>query len=407
MGPGLINALYAIAIVNIPFFARNVRGVTLSLAGREFVDAARLSGKSSSRILFSEILPNVLPVVVITITTTLGWMILETAGLSFLGLGAQPPQADLGSMLGEGRKFMFTAGHVSVLPGLVIFFLVMAVNLAGDGIRDVLDPRLKSGVLSRPAARTTIAIGTPPGEREEPGKLLEVRGLRTVFSQGERQFAAIDDVSFDLVQGECLGLVGESGSGKTVTAMSLTGLVASPPGRITAGEVWFDGMELLSASDEEIRNIRGARIAHIFQDSLSALHPLYTIGEQIVEAIRAHEKVSHAEARERAADLLRQVNIDNPRQRLNAYPHQLSGGMRQRVSIAMALAHKPQLIIADEPTTALDVTVQDQILRLLDEIRVELDPARLAASGLAPAVVMQALQKTGIWDRQRQKRPSF
>jgi peptide/nickel transport system permease protein len=377
LGPGLINALYAIAIVNIPFFARNVRGVTLSLASREFVDAARLSGKSPARILFSEILPNVMPVIVITITTTLGWMILETAGLSFLGLGAQPPQADLGSMLGDGRKFIFTAAHVSILPGLVIFFLVMAVNLTGDGIRDILDPRLKSGVLSRPAARTVTAVGTPSGASQNGGKLLEVRGLRTEFSQGDRQFAAIDDVSFDLFQGECLGLVGESGSGKTVTAMSLTGLVASPPGRITAGEVWFDGEELLSASDEQIRRIRGARIAHIFQDSLSALHPLYTIGEQLVEAIRAHAKKPAAEARATAAGLLRQVNIDNPTERLAAYPHQLSGGMRQRVSIAMARAHRPQLMIADEPTTALDVTVQAQVLRQMNALRRDNDTALL------------------------------
>jgi peptide/nickel transport system permease protein len=377
LGPGLINALYAIAIVNIPFFARNVRGVTLTLASREFVDAARLSGKSPARILFSEILPNVLPVIVITITTTLGWMILETAGLSFLGLGAQPPQADLGSMLGDGRKVMYTATHVSILPGLVIFALVMAVNLAGDGIRDVLDPRLKSGVLSRPAARTTVDLESKATATENPQHLLEVRGLRTEFSQGDRRFPAIEDVSFELTPGECLGLVGESGSGKTVTAMSLTGLVASPPGCITAGRVLFDGKELLTASDEAIRTIRGARIAHIFQDSLSALHPLYTIGEQIVEAIRAHETIPASEARMRAVDLLRQVNIDNPRQRLKAYPHQLSGGMRQRVSIAMALAHRPQLIIADEPTTALDVTVQAQVLKQMNALRKENDTALL------------------------------
>ena len=377
LGPGLINALYAIAIVNIPFFARNVRGVTLSLAGREFVDAARLSGKSSSRILFTEIFPNVLPVIVITITTTLGWMILETAGLSFLGLGAQPPQADLGSMLGEGRKFMFTAGHVSVLPGLVIFFLVMAVNLTGDGIRDVLDPRLKSGVLSRPAARTTIRRSGEPDNESRGDALLSVRGLRTEFSQGGSQFAAVEDVSFDLRQGECLGLVGESGSGKTVTAMSLTGLVASPPGSITAGAVWFDGIDLLAAPDEQIREIRGARIAHIFQDSLSALHPLYTIGEQIVEAIRAHSNQTREEAGRLAADLLRQVQIDNPEQRLGAYPHQLSGGMRQRVSIAMALAHRPDIIIADEPTTALDVTVQAQVLKQMNALRKSHDTALL------------------------------
>ena len=157
LGPGLINALYAIAVINIPFFARNIRGITIGLSRREFVDAARLSGKSNAAILFGEVLPNVLPVIIITMSTTIGWMILETAGLSFLGLGAQPPQADLGSMLGDGRKILFTAPHVSIIPGLMIFALVMSINLFGDGVRDVLDPRLKSGALTRPVARTAVA----------------------------------------------------------------------------------------------------------------------------------------------------------------------------------------------------------------------------------------------------------
>jgi len=152
LGPGLMNALFAIAIVNIPFFARSVRGVTLGLVRQEYVDAARLSGLTDVRILGGEILPNVMPVIIITMSTTVGWMILETAGLSFLGLGAQPPQADLGSMLGEGRKLVITAPHVATIPGLVILILVVGINLLGDGLRDVLDPRLKSGALVRPAA---------------------------------------------------------------------------------------------------------------------------------------------------------------------------------------------------------------------------------------------------------------
>ena len=156
LGPGLINALYAIAIVNVPFFARNIRGITVGLARREFVDAARLSGKGPIRIVATEILPNVLPTIVITLSTTVGWMILETAGLSFLGLGAQPPQADLGSMLGEGRKVLFTSPFVSLVPGLMIFLVVLSINLLGDGIRDVLDPRLKAGALAKPSARTAV-----------------------------------------------------------------------------------------------------------------------------------------------------------------------------------------------------------------------------------------------------------
>ena len=150
LGPGLLNALYAIAVVNIPFFARNIRGMTLGLSRREFVDAARLSGKSHFAILFGEVLPNVLPVIIIAMSTTVGWMILETAGLSFLGLGSQPPQADLGSMLGEARSALISHPHTSIVPGIMIFLIVMSINLLGDGVRDALDPRLRSGALSRP-----------------------------------------------------------------------------------------------------------------------------------------------------------------------------------------------------------------------------------------------------------------
>ena len=156
LGPGLFNALIAISIVNIPFFARNVRGATVSLVRLEYVDAARLSGLGDAKILFGELLPNVLPVIFITISTTVGWMILETAGLSFLGLGAQPPQADLGSMLGNGRRLILQAPHVATLPGLVILVLVIGINLVGDGLRDVLDPYLSSGALVSPRAATEV-----------------------------------------------------------------------------------------------------------------------------------------------------------------------------------------------------------------------------------------------------------
>jgi peptide/nickel transport system permease protein len=148
LGPGLMNALIAVAAVNIPFFARNIRGITVGIAHKEFVDAARLSGMSDARIILTEVLPNVIPVIVIAMSTTIGWMILETAGLSFLGLGSQPPQADLGSMLGEARSALITNPHTSVVPGLMILIIVMAINLLGDGVRDALDPRLKSGALS-------------------------------------------------------------------------------------------------------------------------------------------------------------------------------------------------------------------------------------------------------------------
>jgi peptide/nickel transport system permease protein len=378
LGPGLLNALYAIAVINIPFFARNIRGITLGLSRREFVDVARLSGMSNARILFAEILPNVLPVIIITMSTTIGWMILETAGLSFLGLGAQPPQADLGSMLGEGRKILFTAPHVSVIPGLMIFVLVMSINLFGDGVRDVLDPRLKSGALTRPVARTAIAhrdVLASSSPRE--GMLLDVQDLRTEFQIGGQVYEAVCGVDLHLEKGECLGLVGESGSGKSVTALSIMGLVPTPPGRIACGTAFLDGEDLFAASDDRVRQLRGAAVAHVFQDPLSTLHPLYTVGDQIAEAILAHQPQSRREAGRRAEELLALVRIPNPAARAKAYPHELSGGMRQRVCIAMALANDAQVLIADEPTTALDVTVQAQILSLLDTLRREREAAVL------------------------------
>ena len=378
LGPGLINALYAIAIVNIPFFARNIRGITRGLSHREFVDAARLSGKSHAGILFGEILPNVMPVIIIVMSTTVGWMILETAGLSFLGLGAQPPQADLGSMLGDGRKILFTAPHVSIIPGLMIFVLVMSINLLGDGVRDVLDPRLKSGALTRPVARTAIARTNPEADwQHEPRALLDVQGLRTEFAVGNVIYKAVSGVDISVRRGECLGIVGESGSGKSVSAMSIMGLVPTPPGRIIGGVAYLDGEDLFAASDERIRQLRGNAVSHVFQDPLSTLHPLFTVGDQVSEAVRAHQPVSRREAYKRAEALLALVRIPNSRERLKAYPHELSGGMRQRVCIAMALANDAQVLIADEPTTALDVTVQAQILSLIDKLRHERDAAIL------------------------------
>ncbi|MEC9244494.1 MAG: dipeptide/oligopeptide/nickel ABC transporter permease/ATP-binding protein [Pseudomonadota bacterium] len=377
LGPGLLNALYAIAVVNIPFFARNIRGITIGLSRREFVDAARLSGKSNAGILFGEILPNVLPVIIITMSTTIGWMILETAGLSFLGLGAQPPQADLGSMLGEGRKILFTAPHVSIIPGLMIFALVMSINLLGDGVRDVLDPRLKSGALTRPVARTAVERRTVPETRTHDDSVLEVADLNTEFHIGDDVYRAVGGIDLYLKQGECLGIVGESGSGKSVTAMSLMGLVPTPPGRITGGAAWLGDEDLFAVSDERIRELRGADVSHVFQDPLSTLHPLFTIGDQLTEAIMAHRPIRRSEADARAEELLRLVRITNPAERLKVYPHELSGGMRQRVCIAMALANDARIIIADEPTTALDVTVQAQILSLMDTLRRESNAAIL------------------------------
>ncbi|WP_299788330.1 dipeptide/oligopeptide/nickel ABC transporter permease/ATP-binding protein [uncultured Marivita sp.] len=368
LGPGLFNALIAVAAVNVPFFARNIRGITVGIAHKEFVDAARLAGLSNTRIILSEILPNVVPVIVIAMSTTIGWMILETAGLSFLGLGSQPPQADLGSMLGEARSALITNPHTSIVPGVMILIIVMSINLLGDGVRDALDPRLKSGALSRPMAATRVDRRWPVPEPVGKG-LLEVQGLETQFHVKDRVYRAVGGVDLHVETGECLGIIGESGSGKSVTALSLMGLVASPPGVITGGAVHYDGEDLIGAPYGRLRDMRGRNVAYIFQDPLSTLHPLYRVGDQLIEAIRAHRSIGKAEGQAKAVELLKAVRIPNAEQRVTDYPHEMSGGMRQRVGIAMALANDPDIIIADEPTTALDVTVQAQILTILDDLR--------------------------------------
>lgn len=199
--------------------------------------------------------------------------------------------------------------------------------------------------------------------------LLNVDGLRTEFRTSEGVLPAVDGVSFTVRKGKVLGLVGESGCGKTMTALSVMRLIPEPPGRIVAGRITFDGTDLLSLSEKEMRKYRGKRLSMIFQEPMTSLNPVFTVGNQIGEMLRLHLDMSRREAHDRSVELLGLVGIPSPERRVREYPHQLSGGMRQRVMIAMAISCNPEVVFADEPTTALDVTIQAQILALLDSLR--------------------------------------
>ena len=210
--------------------------------------------------------------------------------------------------------------------------------------------------------------------------LLDIRHLRTHFKTPQGTVRAVDDVSLTVAAGEVLGIVGESGCGKSVLSLSILRLLPMPPAIFAGGQILFDGQDLLNASNEEIRRIRGNRISMIFQEPMSALNPVFTIGNQLAEVFRVHQSLSKAEALAKAVTMLETVGVPAPRRRVKEYPYQLSGGMRQRVMIAMALACRPALLIADEPTTALDVTIQAQILDLMEQLRRDLDTAIIMVS---------------------------
>jgi peptide/nickel transport system ATP-binding protein len=243
-------------------------------------------------------------------------------------------------------------------------------------------------------------------EIQAEATVLDVKGLRTVFFTNSGLFRAVDDVSFQVRRGETLAIVGESGCGKSVTALSIMRLVPDPPGRIVGGSIILEGQDLLTLDESEMRKIRGDRISMIFQEPMTSLNPVMRIGDQIAEAVRLHRPTTAKEAWQQAVQMLRLVRIPEPERRASEYPHQLSGGMRQRAMIAMALACRPALLIADEPTTALDVTIQAQILALMLDLQKELGMGLIlithdlgvVAQTAQRVIVMYAGKKHG-WSR--------
>jgi peptide/nickel transport system permease protein len=342
------------------------------------VTAAKALGASHLRIMLLYVLPMVVPTLLVIALLELAALMVAESIMAFVGLGIQPPGISWGTILSDGRENLLIAPWMALLPGLAIFVSVLGVNLLADGLADVLDPKLRGGKLIGRLKRRPSAVGYRAGARNAsqgpdspngavPESLLTVDGLRVEFPKPDASFVAVTDVGFSLGRGERLGIVGESGSGKSVTGLSIMDLLEAP-GQVTAGSITFKGKDLLRLPRREMNEIRGGEIAMIFQDPSSSLNPTLPVARQITEAITQHQSVGSKVARERALEALRMVNINDPERVAESYPFQLSGGMQQRVMIATALSCEPALLIADEPTTALDVTTQAQILNELDNL---------------------------------------
>ncbi len=355
VGPGTFTSILAIAFVYTPIFTRVVRGPALSIRARDFVDAARTFGSSTSYILTRHLMLNLVAPLTVQVTLALAWSLLTESGLSFLGLGTQPPNSSLGLMLADSINLMEMAPWLLIFPGLTVML----------GI-----PRLQP--VGRCAARSS---GSTYAQGRGMTQLLSVQNLSVGFGKGNTVKPIIRDASFTLDAGETLAIVGESGSGKSVTALSINRLIDYGGGRILNGRIDFAASngrtaDLATLAEHELERVRGSEIGMIFQEPMTSLNPVVTIGKQIEEVFRLQGK-SGSESRAETLRALDRVRIADASRRLGYYPHQLSGGMLQRVMIAMALAASPRLLIADEPTTALDVSVQAQIMALLSELQRE------------------------------------
>ncbi|TQM11328.1 dipeptide/oligopeptide/nickel ABC transporter permease/ATP-binding protein [Pseudonocardia kunmingensis] len=370
LGPGLAKSMAVVGVVYATIMLRLTRGLTLAAREELYVDGVRVTGGSDRRILFQHVLPNILPALIVQVTLMLAGAIVAEATLSFLGLGVQAPAASWGTMLSDAQASIRESFFLALPPGVAILITVLAFNQVGDGLRDLFAREAKGGSLGVNPVQPVVGspVAALPGA-SVPDPLLRVSDLTVSFPGADGSpMEVVQGVSLDVGRGEIVGLVGESGSGKSVTAMALLGLVPDP-GRVAAATVALDGQELTGRTFDELRAVRGGRIGVVFQEPIASLNPAYTVGDQVAEVLREHTDMGREEVARRVVELFEQVHVPDPQLRMRDYPHQFSGGMAQRVMIAMALACRPQLLIADEPTTALDVTVQGQVLDLLLELR--------------------------------------
>ncbi|MDQ7774977.1 MAG: dipeptide ABC transporter ATP-binding protein [Paracoccus aminovorans] len=377
-GPGTATLVATLSVFYAPEFARIAYGEVRSVKQKEYVEAMRSLGAGPLRIMRKTILPNIAAPLFVQFSLVVASAIVVESGLSFLGLGIVPPTPSWGLMIRGARSYLELNPMGLVWPCLALVATIFIVNALCDAIRDVFDPRTTKLKPFPAVPQASQAKAEPlPADVQ-----LSVRDLRTEFATPTGSFVAVNGISFDLKKGETLAVVGESGSGKSVTSLSIMGLLPQKVARLSGGSIQFGAssgqtLDLAQVPAETARALRGNDIAMIFQEPMTSLNPVYRIGDQIAEAVLAHQDCTPDEARQITLEMLRKVHISDPERRLDQFPFELSGGMRQRVMIAMALACKPKLLIADEPTTALDVTIQAQILELIKELQQQEDMAIL------------------------------
>ncbi|MEV6171560.1 dipeptide/oligopeptide/nickel ABC transporter permease/ATP-binding protein [Streptomyces sp. NPDC051954] len=371
IGPGLWTSMTIVGVLMSPMFYLMVRSSVHAVREELFVDAARVSGLSDTRIIRRHVLTVVRAPVVIQTAMVAGAAIGIQAGLDFIGLG-DLTIVTWGSLLNDGFQLVGTEPLLLLWPSLAVGLVCVAFTLVAVGLRDELssrssgqDPDVDAG--ASPPLPAVVHGGAPVMSEV----VLEVSGLRVGYGQADRTIRdVVHGVDFTILRGEVHGLVGESGSGKTQTGFAVLGLLPEG-GRVTAGSMRFDGTELVGLPDKDRDALRGVRMGYIPQEPMSNLDPCYSVGSQLIEPMRVRLGLSRAQARANALSLLTRVGIPDPERTMKAYPHELSGGMAQRVLIAGAVSCDPDLLIADEPTTALDVTVQAEVLDLLRDLRQE------------------------------------
>ncbi len=354
-----------------------VRAEFLRARNLDYVRAARALGVGNPRIIARHVLPNAMVAALTFLPFITSGAVVTLTALDFLGFGLPPGSASLGELLKQGKDNL-QAPWLGFSAFLVIAVMLSLLVFIGEAVRDAFDPR-KTFAPEPAAGGETAAPAAEPGSgsRGSGTALVAVEDLAVRFGSGPGAVEAVDGASFTIRRGETVALVGESGSGKSATALSILQLLPYPAASHPRGSIRFEGTELLGADPRMLQGIRGDRIAMIFQEPMTSLNPLHTIERQIGETLKLHKGLDGPAAAARTLELLRLVGIQNPERRLGAYPHELSGGQRQRVMIAMALANEPDLLIADEPTTALDVTIQAQLLALLMSLQQRLGMAIL------------------------------